>query len=303
MWLAASGLVLAAEATAPKVPTFTVATYNLENYLDVAAPGREPKSAEARAKVREILLSIRADVLALQEIGRPSALLELRDALQREGLNYPHWEHVSGFDTNIFVAVLSRFPIVARRPRTNENFLLQGRRFQTSRGFAEVDIRVNERYTFTLITAHLKSRREVGFADQAALREQEALKLRSLVDARLREEPQANVIVLGDFNDTKDSPTLRVLLGTGNRRLVDTRPAERNGDNAPPPNPRWDPRTIAWTHFYGREDTYQRIDYILLSPGMAREWDRSATYIPTVANWGVASDHRPVVAGFYAEDR
>lgn len=306
VWLGSLGLValltcaLAGRAAAP---AFTVATYNLENYVDVVSPSRPPKSSEARAKVREMLLSIRPDVLAVQEIGRPSALIELRDALQAEGLNLPHWEHVTGFDTNIFVAVLSRFPIVARRPRTNESFLLQGRRFQVSRGFAEVDIRVNDRYTFTLFTAHLKSRRAVEYGDEAEIRRQEALKLRARVDARLKANPQANVLVLGDFNDTKDSPTLRVLLGQGAMRLVDARPAERNGDNAPPPNPNWDPRNVTWTHFYGKEDSYERIDYILMSPGMAREWHPTASYVPTLPNWGVASDHRPVVAGFFAEDR
>jgi endonuclease/exonuclease/phosphatase family metal-dependent hydrolase len=282
---------------------FTVATYNLENYLDHAAPGREPKPLEARAKIAEILLQIRPDVLAVQEIGRPSALLELRDRLAAQGLNLPHWEHVGGFDTNIFVGVLSRFPIVARRPHTNESFLLQGRRFRTSRGFAEVDIRVSDRYTFTLFTAHLKSRREVEYGDQAELRLQEALKLRALIEARLRANPQANLLVMGDFNDTKDQPPIRTLIGRDPFRLVDARPAERNGDTAPPPRPDWDPRWITWTHFYGKEDSYERIDYILISPGMAREWHREGSYVPNIPNWGVASDHRPVVATFYAEDR
>ena len=64
------------------------------------------------------------------------------------------------------VAVLSRLPIVARRPHTNENFLLEGRRFVVSRGFDELDIQVNPRYTFTLLAAHLKSRRPSAMADE-----------------------------------------------------------------------------------------------------------------------------------------
>jgi endonuclease/exonuclease/phosphatase family metal-dependent hydrolase len=51
------------------------------------------------------------------------------------------------------------------------------------------------------------------------------------------------------------------------------------------------------------EDTYGRIDYILVSPGMAREWLRTETYVLTMPNWGVGSDHRPIVAGFHAEQR
>ena len=85
---------------------------------------------------------------------------------------------------------------------------------------------------------------------------------------------------------------------------MDTRPTERNGDNQPnPANPRWFPRDVAWTHYYGKEDSYSRIDYLLASPGMAREWVKEETYIPTLANWGIGSDHRPVVATFHAENK
>src|SRR5207247_6541804 len=122
---------------------------------------RQPKPEASKSKVRECILALRPDVLALQEIGGTNALLELRSSLKAAGLDYPHWELVSGFDTNIHVSFLSRFAFAARRPHTNAGFLLHGRRFRVSRGFAEVDVQVTDRYRFTLLTAHLKSRREV----------------------------------------------------------------------------------------------------------------------------------------------
>lgn len=283
--------------------SFRVASYNLENYLDAAAGTRVAKSAEARSKIQECILAIKPDVLALQEMGGTNALLELRDSLKVAGLDLPHWEHMTGFDTNIHVAVLSRFPFAARIPHIKESFLLSGRRFQVSRGFAEVEIQVNPSYRFTLITAHLKSRRPIPEADEAELREQEALKLREIIDARLKVNPELNLIVLGDFNDVKDSKSTRALIGRGRNALVDTRPAERNGDNQPNPNPRYEPRAITWTHYYGKEDTYSRIDYILVSHGMAREWIKEETYISATPNWGIASDHRPIVATFEARDK
>lgn len=282
---------------------FRVATYNVENYLDATIGTREAKSERARAKVREAILALRPDVLALQEMGRPSALEELRTALAKEGLDYPHWEHAGGWDTNIFVAVLSRFPIVARRSHTNENYLLQGRRLQVSRAFVEIDVAVTDDYRLTVISAHLKSRREVAFADQADMRLAEARLLREKIDAVLKRNPNANLVVLGDFNDTKDTPSTRAVIGRGKSRLIDTRPAERNGDNEPAPRPTWDPRNITWTHFYGVEDSYQRIDYLLISPGLAREWLPAETYVLTLPNWGIGSDHRPIVAGFSPADR
>jgi endonuclease/exonuclease/phosphatase family metal-dependent hydrolase len=294
---------LSAASPAQAAELVRVATYNLENYIDAPSGTRPLKTPEARAKIREHIRAIKPDVLALQELGSLRVLDELRSSLKAEGLDYPHWEFVSGWDTNIHVAVISRFPITARRSHTNESFLLFGRRFHVSRGFAEVDIVVNDRYTFTLFTAHLKSRRPVVEADEAELREQEALILREKIDVRLEKNPNANVIVLGDLNDTKESKSTRAVIGRGRHALFDTRPAERNGDNQPNTNPRYDPRNIAWTHYYGKEDTYGRIDYILISRGMAREWNREETYVLAAPNWGVASDHRPITVAFVAQDQ
>lgn len=300
---AGSLLALLGGAGAFGAETFRVATYNVENYLDAPTETRSPKPAAARAKVCESILALKPDVLAVQEMGRPSALLELRDALKAGGLDLPHWEHVAGWDTNIFVAVLSRFPFAARRSHTNENFLLHGRRFHVSRGFAEVDIQVNPRYTLTLLVTHLKSKRPIPDADEAELRLAEARLLRQKIDDRFADNPNINLVVAGDFNDTKESPSTRAVIGRGRFKLVDTRPAERNGDNTPSPNPAWDPRNVTWTHFYGKTDSYSRLDFLLLSPGLAREWLPGQTYVLTLPNWGVGSDHRPVVATFTAADR
>lgn len=279
--------------------TFRVATYNVENYLDQPTETRRfVKSEPAKAKIRETIRAINPDVLALEEMGSTSALLELRDSLKAEGCDFPYWEHVRGFDTNIHVAILSKLPFVASHPHTNENFLLDGRRFQVSRGFAEVEIRAASNFTFSVLAAHLKSRRPVASADEAELRLQEARLLRGIVDAKFKANPAAKIIVLGDFNDTKNTPSTKEIIGRGKFKLVDTRPAERNGDNAPNENPRFEPRNICWTHYYGLEDSFARIDYLLISPGMEQYWQPAQTYIPAIANWGVGSDHRPIVATF-----
>jgi len=282
---------------------FSVATYNLENYLDDSAGPRPPKTEPAKDKIREMIRAMKPDVLAVEEIGSTNSLLELRSSLEAEGLNYPHWLHVAGFDTNIHVAVLSRFPFSACRPHTNEGFLLNGRRFRVSRGFAEVDVQVNAEYKFTLIAAHLKSRREVPQADEADLREHEAAVLREIINARLRADPSLNLIVLGDFNDLKDSKPIRTIIGRGKNALIDTRPAEKNGESPPASNGPAGPRNVTWTYYFGKDDTYSRIDYLLLSHGMAREWQTNASYVLALPNWGVASDHRPIIAGFVAHDR
>jgi len=298
-WLAAilSWLLIGAGS---RGESFRVATYNLESYLDAATQTRAAKPAEARTKVRQSILALKPDVLALQEVGSLSALLELRDSLKSDGLDLPYWQHLSGADTNTHIALLSKFRFVASRPHTNENFLLNGRRFHVSRGFAEVDIQVNPNYAFTLMAAHLKSKRALAVADEAEMRLEEAKLLREKIDARLATDPNANLVVVGDFNDTEDSASTKAVIGRGKTRLVDTRPAERNGDDVQNPGPQFEQRCITWTHYYGKEDSYRRIDYILISQGMARAWVKAETYIPSTPNWGVASDHRPIVAAFEA---
>jgi len=279
--------------------TFRVATYNVENYLDQPTESRpHVKSNEAKAQVCESIRALNPDVLALEEMGGAQELLELRNSLKTNGLDYPHWELVCGMDTNIHVAILSKLPIAARLPHTNDVYLLDGRRFRVSRGFAEVEIQARTNFTFTLIVAHLKSRRPVPEADEAEERLEEAKVLRSIIDTHLTNDPNAKLIVLGDFNDVKDSDAVKAVIGRGRFKLTDTRPAERNGDNLAGDGSRFEPRNVTWTEYYGKEDTYSRVDYILLSPAMARDWVKPETYIPTIPNWGIGSDHRPIAAAF-----
>jgi endonuclease/exonuclease/phosphatase family metal-dependent hydrolase len=281
------------------VETFRVATYNVENYLDQPTESRhEIKSAEAKAKVRESIEAMKPDVIALEEMGTTNALLELRASLKADGQDFPFWEHVNGADTNIHVAVLSKFPIVARHPHTNDEFLLDGKRFRVERGFAEVEIQPATNFMFTLIAAHLKSRRPVPNADQAEERLGEACVLRGIIDQHFKSNPDVKLIVLGDFNNTKDSDSTKEIIGRGKFKLADTRPAERNGDNSFVKNIYHEPRDVTWTYFYGADDTYSRIDCIFLSPAMARDWVKAGTYIPAIPNWGIGSDHRPIIATF-----
>ncbi len=293
-----SGCVLLLTLGAVGATTFRVATYNLESYIDQATESRRAKTDESRAKNRESILALKPDVLALQEMGGATALKELQDSLKSEGLDLPYSAHIRGFDTNIFVAVLSRFPILHNRSHTNENFLLRGRRHHVSRGFADLDLQVSSNRVVTLFAAHLKSKRAVIEGDEAELRLEEAKLLREKIDQRLAADPSINFVVAGDFNDTKDSTSTRAIIGRGAGKLVDTRPAERNGDDQPNPNPAWEPRNVTWTHYFGKEDSYSRIDYLLASPALAQHWVTNETYVLTLPNWAVGSDHRPIVATF-----
>lgn len=283
--------------------TLRVATYNVENYLDASVPGRTSKSPEAKAQVQQSILRVRPDVAALEELGGKSALLELQGSLKEQGLDLPYWQLVSAADTNIHLAVLSKFPFQASHPHTNESFLLNGRRFHLSRGFAEIDFVLESGYRFSVIAAHLKSKRLAAAADEAEIRLEEAKLLRDVIDARLAADPQVHLVVMGDFNDTKDSEPVKAIVGRGKTRLVDTRPAEwdPSTERAGPPLGK-SGRSITWTHYYNGEDSYTRIDYILVSRSMARDWVADQSYVLAGSDWGRGSDHRPVVAAFQTPD-
>ena len=51
--------------------------------------------------------------------------------------------------------------------------------------------------------------------------------------------------------------------------------------------------TVMWHPFFGVEDSYSRIDYLVLSPGMAKEWVTNETYIPTISNWASVQTTAP----------
>lgn len=289
--------------TAQTERSFRVATYNVENYLLSPMNGRPVKSEEARSKVAEILGSIDAEIVALQEIGGPAALEELRGRLARLGRSYPHYEIATGHDTNISVAVLSRFPIRARRTQTQLSYALLGRRHFVCRPFVEIDLQPSPEYALTLITAHLKSQREVLTGDESEMREQEARLLRQLVESRLKSNPKLNLVVLGDFNDNPDTRALRGLIGRGNAALIDTRPGEHRLPFTASDRVEQEARSVTWTHHYAKEDSYSRLDYLLISRGLYHEWIRDRSFVAAVPNWGSASDHRPVVATFTMSDQ
>jgi len=282
---------------------FRIATYNLENYLDQPLGNRLAKPKVGRDQICTALQLAQPDVLAVQEIGGAPSLAELQSRLKTANLHLPHTEIVQGYDTNIQVALLSRFPITARRSHSKEYFLVRGRRYRTTRGILDVEITLPSSYRFTLLGVHLKSRRETGGVSQQDVRKEEARVLRRIVDHHLRAQPEANLVVLGDFNDDPRSLAVRTVIGRGRTALLDTRPAEKNGDRPVTERSGTAPRNIAWTHFYGREDLYSRVDYVLLSGGMAREWQPQDTWVLSFPNWGIASDHRPLVATFVTVDR
>jgi len=257
--------------------TFSVATYNVENYEHTT------KSEKSKAAVARTIVSAKPDIIGLTEMGSRESLVELQTRLRSAGFDYPHSEWVAGTDEARHVALLSRFPIIVRNSRDRIPFTLGGRAHSVMRGFLDVTVVLPSGEHLRLVGAHLKSRRSAPKFDQTQFRAREAVLLRRHITAN--ETPL--LLIFGDLNDTKNEPPVREIIGSGKNALVDLRPADK--------------RRETWTHYWREADLYSRIDYLLASPPLARRLVRSKTYIAYPTDWYTASDHRLVVATFKGE--
>lgn len=277
-------------SSAPAADEFSVMTFNLNQYNQTDRSGTgvpEPKPEREREAVIRIIAGARPDILAVQEIGNPSVFAEFRYELEKAGLNYPHVEYLQRGQSELNLAVLSRFPLTDRRPRTEDRYSIGEAQIAVLRGFIDVEIKVHPEYRFRLMVAHLKSKVFHQFG-QTEMRRNEARLLNKHVRAWLKDNPEINLVVVGDFNDVYSSAALREVMGSNQQYLRDLRPADVVGD--------------VWTFMDPTRDEYSRIDYILVSPGMWPEVVFEKTQVVRDRLNVLASDHRPLLAVFKARE-
>lgn len=271
--------------------TLTIATYNVENYTlanRMTPAGYRPdypKPEEAKRALRAVIRSLNADVLALQEMGGRGFLEELRRDLATEGLIYPHAEILEAGEEPRHVAVLSRRPFESVRAHRDLAFRHGGRQETVKRGMLELGFATPDG-TLTLFVVHLKSRYtdEAGDPMSAARRVGEAEAVRDRILTVFPQPEQARFVIAGDFNDGPASRTMRAIQTRGRTTISELLPAE-------------DSRGETWTHRYRKEDSYTRVDHLLISPSPAlraqlRGGKAQIVDVPDVSG---ASDHRPVV--------
>lgn len=272
----------------PSAGEFSVMTYNLWrfSYEDRDQDGQKDnfKPEEQIRAVVGVIKNANPDVLAVQEIGDADSFDIFRTRLKQAGLDYPYAEHLMLPHATVGLAVLSRFPIVARGPITNETYSIGKETLPVQRGFLNVDIRVNPDYQFRLLVAHLKSKLYNPLG-QTEMRRNEARLLNKHVRRMLNRNPELNLVVVGDMNDNITSAALRELIGTP-PYLVDLRPADYVGD--------------IWSHFWEFQESYERLDYILISEPMKPEVISDKCHVVRDPLTREGSDHRPVMAVFRA---
>lgn len=284
-----AALVLAAAGL--RAETLTIATYNVENYTAAnrlsEAGYREdyPKPEAEKAALREVIRGLNADVLVLQEMGPQPYLDELQRDLRKAGLDYPHAVLLDGPDADRHVALLSRRELKAVQPYAAVEFAYFGGKEKVKRGLLEVTM-ATAGGDVTLFGLHLKSRYTDRPDDplSALRRVGEAVAIRDEILRRFPEPVRSEVkfLILGDFNDTRTSKPVQRLRERGKTIVAELLPAE-------------DSRGENWTHHYRKEDSYSRVDHILVSAGLKGSVRGGRATIYDGAGSNTASDHRPVV--------
>lgn len=278
---------------APLPDEFSVMTFNLLRYgihdRDKDGQANEMKPKDECDAILKVIAANAPDVLAVQEMGSLATFEQFAADLAARGFNYPHRFHLDATGwkhTNL--GLLSRHPFASVQGLTNDVYTVGPEEHNVSRGFIDAVVQVNTGFSFRIFVAHLKSKlfHPMG---QTEMRRNEARLLSGYVRDAIEADPSANIVVVGDMNDSPRSKPLRTLLGEPDQILIDTRPSDWAGS--------------LWTHRQDWYDEYSRIDYILLSKGLHAELVPEKTRAVLMPEIFIGSDHRPLVAVFKNQDQ
>ncbi len=267
----------------------TLATFNIENLfdgIDDAYTNDESTPEKPRAALKSLaatIASLDADVLALQEVENRGYLQRFANVFLADQ-GYQYVVLVEGNDSRgIDVALLSRFPLGPVTSHAYQRFDpdVGGQatdRFQ--RDLLCVEVRPPGSDSFEVWVVHLKSKGGNGASDPIRLAE--AQTIRQLVDRRISADPQASLAICGDFNDEIGSPSLRAILGQGDRRMASLFDSVPESDRVT----------------FNQEPYRSMIDFILCSPAMARRYVPGSYRIQQGSAETNGSDHNPVSCKF-----
>lgn len=267
----------------------TFCAYNLRNwlkmerYLNGRLRPEVGKPEPEKQRVVEILAKIRPDILGVCEIGTDDDVADLQKRLKKAGVDLPHVERAHGGDPTRALALLSRFPIVARDSQRSLTYRIGEQELPFQRGILDATVELHPELKVRFLGVHLKSMREVEEADQALMRRNEAHLLRNHIEKVLAQDSLARVLCYGDFNEHRNEPAISAITGSRSApdHMTDILLRDTNGQ--------------VWTHFWDAADTYSRLDYAFTSRALRPYIQFNACRIHHERDFDKASDHRPLV--------
>ncbi|MAP96448.1 MAG: endonuclease/exonuclease/phosphatase [Ponticaulis sp.] len=229
-------------------------------------------SEDDRTLTAQALAASKADICLLQEVENLVTLTAFHNRYLRRWsrAGYAHRILKEGNDTRgIDVAALSRFQperVISHSGLTLEKAGVEPSADQSRfdlvfrRDCLQLDYRI-EGKPLTIFVCHFKSMHGSRW-ETRAVREQESLAVRRLIERSFPEPSSANWIVCGDLNDFLERDGIPDY-GHGLGALVEDGfavDALIRSDHE---------KTDRWTHFYSGDGTYAALDHFLLSPALA----------------------------------
>lgn len=282
-----------AVSRADEATTLTIATYNFENFTDVfddPYTTDEDTPVKARADIEGLakrLREINADVVGVTEIENEGVLRAMVGEFLPD-LNYQYFMVLPGnSNRGVGVGIMSRKPILSMTSYRYLDLKLpdEARVWRFGRDLLRVTVQATEEKTVDIFVVHFKSRRSsAGDANSEKWRLAEATMTRKIVGEILTRDAGAMVAVVGDFNDTPESPAMKLFTenaGGDGVKLLDVHASL-------PPDQR-----ITYLNAPYRST----IDYILTSPSLGA---RLIAGSEKVYNTGetTGTDHAAIVAAF-----
>ncbi len=295
------GIVFPSGYTDQVGDTLTVLSWNVEHFIDAHDNpyiGNEREDAGSQMKERiplflQALRQANADVVVLQEFESVQFLHQLaKDSLADMG--YAFFADHESIDWYMNVVVMSRVPLgivygygavtTASRytdEKTNEEKYETQSHLNTR--MWSVDVLVNEEYSFMLTGVHLKAGR--GPRNEA-MRIGQIEFLKGQFERFAAENPNVNLLVVGDMNSVPGSKEIGTLLDGGSPVTF----VDNLADNV-------------HTHPAGKPE--RRLDYILPNVNMQHELIAGSlqpVYFFDPATQESIADHLPLMAAFLTRD-
>jgi endonuclease/exonuclease/phosphatase family metal-dependent hydrolase len=275
----------------------SVMACNLWNYFLPGDRQTPLKSESSRELVAKIVKNANPNIFIAIEVGGEKSLAALASSLKSHGCEYPHVNVIEGEDNSRHIVLFSKTVPTEFSPRTDMTYKIKvkdtdiRKDVRVQRGFTHAVFTFESGYRLHVIGAHLKAKVFHPRYNQTDMRRYEARLLRYFVNEILEKEPDANILLMGDLNDTFDSDPIRFIRDDKREdrlRLYDLKPADKWG--------------FFWTHWFDDNDIYSRIDYAFASWALLPEIIPEKTYIPHDKSWFIASDHRPLLITIKTEN-
>ncbi len=260
-----------------------IANWNVHNLIDdklnsgTSAETADPAYVAHRKEVARVVDPLAIDVLMLAEVESQGVL----DALNGDlAAPFAQTKLIDGNDPRaIDVGIMSRLPLVKVVSHASETFTKLGTKspvYSYARDCLEVHLDAHG-HDLVLLGVHFRSKDN----DDPNKRLAEAQHTRQIADAILKAEPNAEVLVLGDFNDVPASPPLAAI-SAGTPPFVDAADSVAAADR--------------WSFVY--QGMNQLIDHQTGSPSLAKLLEPASVTLVHSKQVSAASDHSPLLARY-----